>query len=175
MKEETVEIDGLKFRIVQAPGRRGTQLMLKITRALVPFGVSVIAAFKEVGSGWKGVQAAAGQLFAQMSDADFEDVIKRLFESVYVVSDGPEGLRQKLVNEVYDATFTGRQSVVLKLAVESVRVNFGDFFPEKMGEFVAKVRAAAKAKLDEQLSNAFRSESETTSSPGASSSSSSQP
>jgi len=147
-----IEMEGMEFHI--HPFRAYEALRLKTTflKKLLPaFGELVGSAAGEIETknvediniDGKSFSSAIKTLFENLSESEFESLVKRFICKTQVVYNDGEGQKAgELSSEnVFDAVFSRRLSLLYKLIFEIIKVNYPDFF-ELMGGIGNRLKTA---------------------------------
>ena len=132
--EEVVEIQGRKFVIRMFPADEGLAVLKELITRAIPFNL-----FSGLGFGGQKLSDVIGAFGidnskSQMTVDEFATFEKRLLRCVKArLKDGDESILSEegqfqVVNIEYNLT------LVLKLLVEVVRVNYSDFFVDTLKE-----------------------------------------
>jgi hypothetical protein len=119
-KTETVDVDGLKFTITQLPGGRAYDLLMDLLTVAAPAAATALAG-KDMDSnvGAAEVAAALGKALEALPREKRRPLLGELFASV---------THQNVpVMEQLDVLFQGRMMTLMKLKLEAIRVNYGNF------------------------------------------------
>lgn len=130
--EEVVEVQGRKFVIKMFPADEGLAILKELITRAIPFNL-----FSGIAIGGQSISALAETFGVdnsktQMSIDEFTVFEKRLLRCVRArLKDGDEPIISKEGQyQVVDIEYN--MSLVLKLLVEVVRVNYSDFFVEML-------------------------------------------
>jgi len=129
-----VEIDGLKFHILQFGGMAGLKLEKRILTLMAPM-LKVLDGVKDVSESdmdMKGLADAVQSMLLDLDDSTLERLVSNLVEKTsinFVGMNGEDGGVQSLNKEIiFNDVFAGKNLTIIKLLVEIMKANRFAFF-----------------------------------------------
>lgn len=140
IKTETSTIDDLEVTITQFPARAASRLLHKLGKGILP-ALGALGGIQD--SPLAALGPVLGDLLGSMTEEESDDLLGKILAGTSVLWQG------KMVplsqTGMIDLVFSGRLVTMYKVAVQAVKVNFGDFIAAALGALAARSKAAALA------------------------------
>lgn len=154
---EEIEISGSIYRLTMLPTKRAQRLLAKLTRVLVPSLAKAVGsaaaaqALKEDGlKGLLDMNIGAGvadgvlHLFDKLTEDEQAHILGELLLDAMVKPEGAE--RMVKLSDVSEDHFAGRISVQYRVAFESLKLNYSDFWQPLIAAVSAYFQKAEEPK-----------------------------
>jgi hypothetical protein len=133
---ETFEIDGSTFEVYPLMGREA----LRLARRLASYMTGIIAiganADDESQINTSDIQAGLERFFDNCSEKELEDFADRMFAKMTM--DGTK------LDKTWSTVFIGKSGLMFKALIESIKIQFKDFFSMLEGSDLLKNRTSTK-------------------------------
>ena len=128
IKTVETEIEGFQFRLTQLGAIKAAKQLTRIGKIAGPAlgKLGELAGDKLLSANVGALGDAAGALFAQLTEAELEDLI-RTFLGDAMIREGSMGNFAEF-SKVGDTLLGGRVGVLLRALWWAIEVNYGDFF-----------------------------------------------
>lgn len=128
IEPKTVMVDGHKYEIHPLPAEKALDVLEQLGRLFGPAALKGFASVDHLPKSGKDLEVlapAAMMLATSAPPGTLMPLVKDLLSSTYALGAGEN---KGLVSGIFAVHFQGRTLSALKLAVESVKVNYADFF-----------------------------------------------
>lgn len=122
MKADETTIEGLQFRQIPFPGRKGLRLFVAVASQLAPL-LKVLQGNKK-DSDLAGIGSAMQNFYASFKD---EDAFNTFINDVVKFTEVKHGDKWQPLSEVFDDIFTGKVMASMRVIAWIIKHNFADF------------------------------------------------